>query len=185
MVMAKLARVQRPPAKSDSVLNVAVAFQGAPERERAIHVCEKVNEIIGADCVHSTWWEIDRLIDSMTLYGAVEAATNADVLVVSLHTREELPMGLCAWVDGWILRREREIGALVSLIAVQDGDDSRALKMQHYLRSAANSARMDFLHNEKPIPGILQPSFSPAGADATQGIFSRGDNWFPHGGINE
>ena len=89
-----------------SKLNVVVAFQDLPGRERAMQVCSKVNDLIGDDCVMSTLGgRSDICPDSATLSNAVQAAVEADVwwVSVSVPAADELPKALRAWIEGWLL----------------------------------------------------------------------------------
>ena len=89
------------------------------------------------------------------LLAAVRAALQADVIVVSVHAADELPLDLYVWIDVWLPRRSARMGALVALIGVPGKPASQAVRTQEYLQAVARRAELDFMTHERLVPDEL------------------------------
>jgi len=149
----------KPPEEAEFVapepeyaLNVALVYQDAPTRKWADQVCDQVTQLAGKDAVHCTRWEINQLGDPKALKDAVQSATQADAILISIYDTNELPMNLCGWIDAWLSRRSQPTGALIALISVPGQTSAQLEKARSYLRAVAHKGRLDFLLRERKLP---------------------------------
>ena len=178
--------------ESQFALNVVTVFQDAPARQWAMQVYSKVSRLVGDDCIWSTWWEIRRLAVPAILSEAVQAAAEADVVVVSLQAADELPLELCAWMEAWLPRRQLDEGALVALIDIHEGSGAHASRTRDYLRAVARAGHLDFLPHEQRLPLAANDSLAEHApkqanftAEALHDILDDGDGGYRHWGLNE
>src|ERR1019366_2480021 len=99
------------------------------------------------------------LTDPRVFMDAVQAAAEADVLVVSVRDTRELPIGLYVWICSWIPSRAGPACALVTMIGVTPDPDAQSGRAYQYLESVARKAGLDFLPHERKLPE--QPSMQP------------------------
>ena len=97
-------------------------------------------------------WKVSDLARAFTFADAVQAAAEADVLVISIRDAGELPLLLHVWVDAWMPRRAGRPGALVALIGVPAKPDALSGRAHEYLDSIARQAGLDFLPRERRLP---------------------------------
>jgi len=76
---------------------------------------------------------------------AVRAALVADLIVVSVHAADELPLGLYVWIDAWLPRRTSREGALTALIGADEPQDPQSSRTREYLQAVARKAQLDFI----------------------------------------
>ena len=144
-------------AEPGYALKVAVVYEDYLTREWAGHLCDWVTRFVGQECVRYTWWRIEKLTQPAILPKAVTAATQADVILVSVNTQKELPLDLCVWIDIWLPRRQQQPGALVALIGRERGASTSDL--QAYLEAVARRGGLDFLtreHEPLQLPAPFQ-----------------------------
>ena len=135
-------------------LNAAVVYQDIPSRERVAQLCSRVARSIGRQSFHLRSWSFAELDQPEIFQGAVSAAVDADVMIVSLHAAEKLPAGFCAWIDAWLSRRQRPDGSLIALIGVSGRNGASSEYAQKYLRGVAWEARLEFLLRECAMPAV-------------------------------
>jgi hypothetical protein len=156
------------PEEPGPILNAATGYQDSPTRYWAAELWERVGRLIGDKDVWRQSWRIGELTNPRLFTDAVQAAAEADVLVISARDAGEWPMGLYDWIDAWLHRRAGREGALVALIGVP-GQAGRAMR------------------SRPPIPGDGHPrsrsGFPAAGAQAARrgvGFLQSGEG-SPHG----
>jgi hypothetical protein len=138
-----------PGAAAAPGLKIAGVYQDLKSRAWAEDLWNRVAQLTGPDAVQVAAWTIDELNHAPAFQEAVSAATLADVLVVSIHAGEQLPPGLCAWIDAWLPRRQRRDGALIVLLGVTAGQpDVPLARAKEYLRTIACRGGLDFLLRE-------------------------------------
>jgi hypothetical protein len=132
-------------AQAGSTLNVTAVYQDMWGREWARELWLRVTQLMGDDAITNTSWNLMELDRPEIFSEAVSAATLADVLVVSIHAGEQLPPSLCAWINAWLPRRQRQDGALIALLSVVAGQpDGPSKQAEEYLRGVARQGRLDF-----------------------------------------
>lgn len=129
-------------------LNVAVLYEDEETRQWALETHQRVGGVAGPEGLKTTWWRISDLSQPGVLAGAVSTAMRADVLIVASHAAEGLPLPFYVWVEQWMPHRLQPTGALIALLPKKQKADSRAGRLEEYLRAAARQSRLDFLVKE-------------------------------------
>ena len=147
-------------------LNVTAVYEDIRGREWAMELWRRLSQLMGNDAIANNSWSLVELNRPKVFSEAVSAATLADVLVVSFHAGKQLPAVLCAWIDAWLPRRQRQEGALIALIGVTAGQpDAPSEKVEEYLRAVARRGRLDFLLREHVTaatgPATSWPGMNP------------------------
>lgn len=137
-------------ARDDSAcsFNIVVVYQDALTQSWAMQMCGPVAEKFGAENVQHTWHDVNSLGEPGILLAAVRAALRADVIVVSVHAADELPLELYAWITAWLPRRISRVGTLAALIGVARQPDSQAVRTHQYLQAVARRGQLDFIPYE-------------------------------------
>jgi len=135
---------------------VAVFYEDRETRDRALAVCRHMEAQVGGEIDFSfSWWKFEFLQDSELSGQAANAATMADMLVVSAQAGRGLPAAFTEWIESWLPRRGQQEGVLAALIDAEN--DPMADAAIEYLRGVANRGRMDYL--AKPlVPGSTPTS---------------------------
>jgi len=149
MLAAPAAAVAR---KTGLALSVVVIYQDSLTREWAGELWNRVAQLVGQESICSQSWKISDLADAREFEGAVEAAAEADVLVISVRDAGEVPVGLEWWVEAWMPKRAGRAGALLALISVPSQPDPHAGQVQAYLETIARRAGLDFMPRERKLP---------------------------------
>jgi len=156
-----LDEVGRGPERPDSAINLAIIYEDPLTQKWAGQMCALVTAFIDRDCLASKSWRIGDLAAPKVLSDAVCAAAQADVIILSLHDAEELPLNLRVWIEAWLPRRDLPVGALITLIGVAEGSKASSLHARRHLETVARRARMDLLLEER-----RSESVSPHVADS-------------------
>jgi hypothetical protein len=138
---------------------IAVVYQDKVTLSWARQMCHPVALKVGEEYVQHTWHDINSLSDPEILIEAVRAALAADVIVVSIHAADELPLDLYAWINAWLPRRLSRAGALAALIGVAGQPAAQAIRTQEYLQAVARRGQLDFLPHERKLPASPGVSF--------------------------
>ena len=143
------------PAEPWMELNVTVAYQDLLTREWAWAVCDHTVRRVGTGTLRSTWWKMDFQEHPPLLTQAVQAAVQADAIIVALHAAKTLPDALCRWFDEWLTqcaqKESTTNNALIALIAATSQTASHLESTRAYLRNVADQGRWDFLPQEKLV----------------------------------
>ena len=159
------------PADSGHPFNITVVYQDALTRSWARQICGPVAQKFGADSVQHSWHDVGSLNDPAKLIEAVRTTLAADVIVVSVHAAEELPMALYVWITVWLPRRRARNGTLAALIGMAGASGSHAVRTQKYLQAVARRGQLEFTPHER--------NFSPADVSALAPS-GPGGNGVPH-----
>jgi len=133
------------PAESDYALNIVGIYQDEVTQSWGAPICRLAKQVAGEDHVRDTWYDVHSLDDIETLLEAVRAALAADMIVISVHAAEDLPLGLYVWIDAWLPRRPARAGAIAALIGVNDPQDFPSSCTHDYLQAVARKAQLDFI----------------------------------------
>src|SRR5580658_2369959 len=93
------------PDESGYTLNIAGVYQDSVTRDWAVQSYLRATRLAGEEHVQNRWYDVNAMGDPVVLAQAVHAARVADVIVVSVHAADELPLNLYAWVAAWLPRR--------------------------------------------------------------------------------
>jgi hypothetical protein len=155
---------------SAHTFKVAVAYEDDLTRQWADEVCRGILQLLSGESVFKSTWRIGELTRPETLPEAVRAAVRADMIVVSLFARAELPVDLCVWFDAWLPRRPSSPGMLVSLVGVAETPDEGTSALQDYLWTIAQKAGLVCLSRRCPQPpGWSRPDTEQKGYRAGPG----------------
>ncbi len=150
LVQADQVATDRPEA--GYALNIAGVYQDSVTREWGMQNCRRATQLAGDDRVQITWHDVHSLSDPGILLRAVQAAFEADVIVVSIYAADELPLDLYVWVQVWLPRRFWRAGILTALIGVAESPDAQSVRTLQYLQAVASRAHLDFVTEERKRP---------------------------------
>jgi hypothetical protein len=137
----------------EPALKVITIYQDPLTRQWAEELWGRVGELVGQEGICHQSRRISELTKPEVFADSVRAATEADVLVISIRDAGELPMSLYVWIDAWVPHRDRHEGALVALIGVPPQPDARSGRAHAFLETVARRAGLDFLPRERKLPG--------------------------------
>lgn len=157
-------------AQEEPALKVLTLYQDPLTRHWAEELWGRVGELVGPGGVKHESRKISELTDPVVFAHSVRAATEADVLVISVRDAGELPMTLHVWVEAWMPNRGRHDGALVALIGVPSQPHAQSGRAHAYLESVAQRAGMDFLPRERKLPRKSPPLVRLAGISPVTGL---------------
>lgn len=129
-------------------MKVVMLHEDPPSRKWAEELWARVTKLVGDEGIALRSWRAGELTHPMVLADAVRAAAEADIMLLSVHARPDLPINVHVWIDAWLPRRRTPEGVLVALLTVheQDVEQSHA---REYLQAAATRGKMDFLVQER------------------------------------
>jgi len=139
------------PAEAPLALSIAVVYQDAQCRQWVAELCDQVNELISAQAVQSVFWSIAGLDQPGAFQKAVSAASQADVIMVSLRAAEAVPPRFYAWAEAWSGCRQRPNGTLIALVGLPGRSTVPSEHLQEYLRIVARQAGMEYLLRELAV----------------------------------
>jgi hypothetical protein len=156
----------------DYALKVVLVYQDDQTRQWAKEVYNRVRQLVGDDCLHTTWWNIRDLNQPSVLAGAVSNTRQSDVIVVAIRSTAGLPLAFYHWTDSWLDHRPGKPGALVALVGQPQAESDST---RDYLRNLSRRGRLDFMVQERTWSAThssLEPE-SNHGASAPTGALTR------------
>ena len=133
------------PGADSGQCSIVVLYEDILARQAAIELCDSLAQTFYRDLdFQFSWWRFKYLNDQKISSEAVEAARNADLLLVSVQSSEAFPLELKAWFERWLSIRETSEGALV-FISHQEEASGRRGPQASYLYLLAQRAKFDFL----------------------------------------
>jgi hypothetical protein len=139
-------------AEDEPALNVVTVYQDPLTRQWTTELWDRVGQLVSSGGIGTKAWKISDLTQTLIFADAVEAAAEADVLVISVRDAGELPLRLHVWIDAWMPRRVGRPGALVALIGVPAQPHTQVGRAHRYLEAVARRAGLDFLPRERKLP---------------------------------
>src|SRR2546423_13863279 len=86
--------------------SVVVLYQDRETRDRVLDVSRHMALQVGEEIqLKFSWWRFDFLQDPDLSQQAAQAASVADMLLVSAHPGQGLPVTLTQWIETWLPRR--------------------------------------------------------------------------------
>jgi len=126
------------------VFSVVVLYEDRETRDRVLEVSRHMAIQVGDEIqLKFSWWRFDFLQDPELAQQAANAASVADMLLVSAHPGRSLPLEFTQWIERWLPGRGYRESVLVALIG--SGHDATDDAATEYLRGIATRARMDYL----------------------------------------
>jgi hypothetical protein len=147
-------------SETEPALRVVTVYQDPVTRHWAAELWERVGQLLSGEAVCHRSWKIGDLTSPRVFNDAVQAAAEADVLVVAVRDGGEWPMDLPVWVEAWLPRRAGPAGALVALIGVPPEPEVQPGRAYQYLDTIARKAGLDFLPRERKLPNAASASSS-------------------------
>jgi hypothetical protein len=142
----------RAPRESEAPLKVVTMYQDPLTRYWATELWDRVEQLIHCEDICRKAWKTSDLPQADVFADAVQAAAEADVLVISVRDTGALPLLLHVWIDAWIPKRAGREGALVALIGMPAHQDTQSDRAYQYLEAVARRAGLDFLPRERKLP---------------------------------
>ena len=138
----------------NSALNVVIAYEDLETGKRAIKTYEYMVKQLGDECLFSNqMWKFDVLAVPKLKEIAAKDAAAADIIIVSAHEGNQLPLEVKAWMESW-LSYKSQASALVGLF----GNESVNNPVRNYLAEIARRAKIEF---------FCQPGIWPGTTDNT------------------
>jgi len=170
---------------------VAVFYGDTESRERALKLSSRLAFKFMADVdLDFSWWKFEFLTDGVIAGLAAQSAGQADMILYSLTTTNELPSPVQACNELWLDQRQGKNGLLVALIGRDDSLKRRPVPIHAYLSDLARRAGMQFMSRWESQP--------PEGVDYLDMMLRRANESSPvldemlsrsrqttHWGINE
>jgi hypothetical protein len=175
-------------------LNVVIAYEDFETGKHAKKTCDFLAENLGDNCrVSNQMWKFDVLGIPKLREMAAKDAAHADIVIVSCHGSNDLPVEVKAWIELWMADQSNTV-ALVALFDSPADDPQQANSIRDYLTGVANRGQMEFfvqpydtlVRRKEPPHGRRRPS-SPLDEEALftlSGVVQQ-DRSFPRWGINE
>ncbi len=129
-------------------LKITLVYDNFTSYSRAAPLCERAAHLLGEQALSIASWRICKLDHPDVLPEAVQAATEADVILVSLASGADLPIPLCVWIDAWLPRRCQRLGTLAALIGETEALCLHPSRAEAYLQAVARRGDLDFLPME-------------------------------------
>ena len=125
-------------------LSLVVAYQDVECGKHAQATCAFLEERLGGEFgIVSQMWKFDALAVPALREAAARDAAVADLIFLSCHGTDELPMDVKAWMELW-LGCQSSAFALVALFDQANREAPHVREIQHYLHSFAMRAGMEF-----------------------------------------
>jgi hypothetical protein len=125
--------------------NVVILYEDGPAGRRAKRLYDKLNHELGDECdFNLKLWNFQVLAIPEFGESAMEAAAQADLVILSLHGKAGLPAEIKQWIETWtgqIIDRTSALVALVDKPSARGGTTASTLA---YLSTVANRTGIDF-----------------------------------------
>src|SRR5438874_13214216 len=101
---------------TSEVFSVVVLYEDRETRDRVLNVSRHMALQVGDEIqLRFSWWRFDFLEDPKLAQQAANAASRADMLLVSAHPGRGLPLAFTEWIETWLPRRSDQESVLVAL----------------------------------------------------------------------
>lgn len=166
---ANLTNIQLIPP-SDEPWAVTVVYEDTGSRERALNLCHHLAQGFGGEIDFAfTWWRFRYLEDPDIAQAAAQAAAQADILLFSTSSHNDLPEEVRNWTELWVPRRTSGEGVLLVLTEDADNAELSASPLFLFLRNLARRAAMDCLPRLADEPWTTSPNIRDLQNRASQG----------------
>ena len=130
---------------------VSGAHEDTATGARADEFCRMLSKCLSQDCkITKEMWLLTELRTPQLRSIAAREAALADLVIVSVHHAETLPIEVKTWIDLWLKQRGSRPAVLLALFdPLYLGTSS---SIQAYLREVAQSGKMEFLARSEEKP---------------------------------
>jgi hypothetical protein len=189
-----------PIGASDFELNpsfsVVIAYEDFETGKQAKKTCDGLEANLGRHCnFNAQMWKFEVLSIPKLRELAAKDAAMADIIIISCHAREDLPVEVKAWTELWLSEKSNPI-ALVALFSGAPEEADQAHFIRSYLDGVAKRGQMEFFSQPGDRPGdrnlfstssvrlAPRPDLSITTLSTIASVAQR-DLSFPRWGINE
>ena len=132
--------------------NVVILYEDGPAGRRAKRLCDKLIHELKDECdFNLKLWNFQVLGIPEFGESAMEAAAQADLVILSLHGKAGLPAEIKQWIETWTGQIIDRTPALVDKPSARGGTAASTLA---YLSSVANRTGIDFFAHAAFSPDI-------------------------------
>jgi hypothetical protein len=122
---------------------IAIAYENFATAIRAKEMSEGlVRHQLKTNC---DTWPFELLAGPGARERCAEVAAEADMIIIAVRSREELPDHVKEWIESWLLRKKNSPTFLVALLDEPFSDGTSSLA--DYLRGIAERGNMEFFCN--------------------------------------
>ena len=134
-------------------INVVIVYEDYATGLRAKRLHDNLCRQLEPECeVNQSMWKFDVLSSPRLGAVAAEEATEADLILVSMHGDGELPREVKDWLETWAAEKTGQNSALVALFDEVEEDESQVDTIQRYLRQIARRGGMSFFADPAASP---------------------------------
>jgi hypothetical protein len=134
------------PVSTKAAWAVAVVYEDASARERAMDFCDQlVGRFWARFEFEVSWWPFSLIEQPGPATEAASKAARADLVVVAATPEGDFPLHLNAWLDTWLRQRGEREGVLVGLMEAAESPHFRQGPKHRCLRNMAHRGAMDYL----------------------------------------
>jgi hypothetical protein len=125
--------------------NVVILYEDVPAGRRAKRLYDKLNHELEDECdFNLKLWNFQVLGIPEFGESAMEAAAQADLVILSLHGKAGLPAEIKQWIETWTGQIIDRTPALVAVVDKPSARAGTAASTLAYLSSVANRTGIDF-----------------------------------------
>jgi len=136
-----------------------VIYEDHPGRDRAIQVCDHLQQQFAGDVAFDiSWWKFNLLADSQVASQFTDVMARVDLIFVSVNLTHELPINVKQSLESALAFRKKFDGAFV-LLQTSPTDAGQALQLGSYLQLLARRTNLDFF----PLSHFDSQAEIPAG----------------------
>ena len=144
-----------PEPEPNPAFNVVIAYEDFETGKHAKKTYDFLVENLGGESVFSSqMWKFDVLAVPKLREMAAKDAAGAEIIIVSMHGKSELPPEVKSWIDMWLKERTHAI----ALVALFDSDADERTSAREYLSEIAKLAGIEFFSQ----PGLWPREDEPA-----------------------
>ena len=125
---------------------IVVAYEDFLSGIRARDMSEKLAHRLKTEfAINSDLWKFDLLMGRLLREQAADAASEADMIIISAGAGTELPAHVKGWVERWSMQKRNRLSVLIALLhQEEEPPENQIPPLCHYLRQVAEKAGMDF-----------------------------------------
>ncbi len=145
----------------DRRLNILVVYADTFTGSRVMEIYQHLHQRLGAEFeFHLTWWRFDHLAHPQISEAAATAAKDADVIVFTVKSGDDLAEPVKKWIERWTPAKGGQNRFLFALVELGGEDVAENTPALTYLREVAEQYGIDYLpYRTKNFSNFIHPSF--------------------------